>query len=99
MLADFGLSKWVHDGGLLQETSPVSAGSSVSTGLQGAGATPWMAPELLDESFGRPRVTRETDVYAMGMLIIEVLWSDIIFCHPCADQIHAGLHWFPSFLW
>jgi len=68
MLADFGLSKWVQDSGLLQEASPVSAGSSVSTGLQCAGASPWMAPEC----FGRPRVTKETDVYAMGMLIIEV---------------------------
>lgn len=81
MLADFGLSKWVHDGGLLQETSPISAGSSVSTGLQGAGATPWMAPELLDEGLGRARVTRETDVYAMGMLIIEVSYNPIIICH------------------
>lgn len=71
-MAVFGLSKWVHDSGLLQEASPISAGSSVTTGLQGAGATPWMAPELLDDTFGRPRVTRETDVYAMGMLIIEV---------------------------
>src|ERR1700733_8042909 len=54
--------------------------------FEGAGATPWMAPELLDEIFTRPRVTRETDVYAMGILIIEVLWSGIIIFHPCADQ-------------
>jgi serine/threonine protein kinase len=72
MLTDFGLSKWVHEGGLSPDGLAVSATSLVNSGLRGAGATPWMAPELLDDEIERPKVTKETDVYALGMLIIEV---------------------------
>ena len=40
------------------------------------GTTPWMSPELLDpESFDlkKSRPTRESDCYALGMVVYEVL--------------------------
>jgi len=49
--------------------------SFLSTCIEG-GATPWMSPELLDpESFGlkKRRPTVESDCYALGMVIYEVL--------------------------
>jgi len=61
----------VHEGGLSPDGLAVSATTFVISGLRGAGATPWMAPELLDDENERPKVTKETDVYALGMLIIE----------------------------
>ncbi|KAF9645422.1 kinase-like protein [Thelephora ganbajun] len=42
----------------------------------GGGTTPWMSPELLDpESFGlkKCRLTKESDCYALGMVIYEIL--------------------------
>ena len=47
----------------------------LSTSIEG-GTTPWMSPELLDpESFGlkKSRPTRESDCYALAMVIYEVL--------------------------
>jgi len=86
MLADFGLSKWVHEGGLSPDGLAVSATSLVSSGLRGAGATPWMAPELLDDENEQPKVTKETDVYALGMLIIEV-GIDPLYRRHCRSKL------------
>jgi len=63
-LADFSLLTVIPD----QETF-------LSTCREG-GTIPWMSPELLDpESFDlkESRVTRESDSYALGMVIYEVL--------------------------
>jgi len=46
------------------------------------GTTPWMSPELLEpEGFGleRSRLTKESDCYALGMVIYEVLSGRIPF--------------------
>ena len=50
------------------------SGANSSTGL-GGGTTPFMAPELLCPSkFGKTKcqVSREADVYAFGMVILQV---------------------------
>ena len=63
-LADFGLLTMISD----QDTF-------LSSCTQG-GTTPWMSPELLDpESFGlkQSRLTKESDCYALGMVIYEIL--------------------------
>ena len=65
-LADFGLLTIVLD-----STHPATTTSS-----EGAGSIRWMSPELLDpERFGceNARHTRESDCYALGMVILEVL--------------------------
>ena len=53
----------------------------ISTCVEG-GTTPWMSPELLDpESFGlkKSRLTKESDCYALGMMVYEVLSGRV----PC----------------
>ena len=65
-LADFGLLIFVSD-----PTNP-----TVSSSYAPAGTTRWMSPELLDpEQFGPKdgRPTKESDCYALGMVIYEVL--------------------------
>ena len=65
-LADFGLLIFVSD-----STNP-----AVSTSSYTAGTTRWMSPELLDpDQFGPKdgRPTKESDCYALGMVIYEVL--------------------------
>ena len=65
-LADFGLLTIVSD-----STHPATTISS-----EGAGTLRWMSPELLDpERFGSKsgRPTKESDSYALGMVILEVL--------------------------
>jgi len=65
-LADFGLLVIVSD-----PTNP-----TVSTTVAPAGTTRWMSPELLDpDNFGfkDSRPTKESDCYAFGMVIYEVL--------------------------
>ena len=65
-LADFGLLTIVSDS--TYHTSSSIPGS--------AGTTRWMSPELLDPvRFGREdgRATKESDCYALGMVILEVL--------------------------
>jgi serine/threonine protein kinase len=42
--------------------------SSTSTAVAGAGTTRWQSPELFD---GGPKTTK-SDIYAFGMLIVEV---------------------------
>jgi len=51
--------------------------NSVSASLTSIGGTPrWMAPELLDpeayEKRDRDALSKETDIYALGMVIFEV---------------------------
>ncbi|KAG9032478.1 hypothetical protein FRB95_001453 [Tulasnella sp. JGI-2019a] len=66
-LCDFGLTK-VLDG----------ANSLTSTAMQGAGSLRWMSPEMLSNS---PR-TWQTDIYALGLTIIEILTGQV----PFADR-------------
>ena len=65
-LADFGLMSTVALSTVLFSESDVSPGGTLR----------WMSPELLDPthsgSEGRP--TRESDCYALGMVIYEVSW-------------------------
>ncbi|KAF9646803.1 kinase-like protein [Thelephora ganbajun] len=65
-LADFGLLTVVSD-----PTNPTTSGSSAK-----GGTTRWMSPELLDpDQFGikDSRATKESDCYALGMVVYEVL--------------------------
>jgi len=65
-LADFGLLIIVSD----------STYHTSSSTPKSAGTTRWMSPELLDpDRFGREdgRATKESDCYALGMVILEVL--------------------------
>lgn len=65
-LADFGLLTIVSD-----PTNPTASNSSAK-----GGTTRWMSPELLDpDQFGikDSRPTKESDSYALGMVILEVL--------------------------
>ena len=51
------------------------ANASEGTSAQGGGTTPFMAPELLcPPKFGKRRcqVSKEADVYAFGMVILQV---------------------------
>jgi serine/threonine protein kinase len=55
-------------------TDPLTINPSTTQGY--AGTTRWSAPELLDpESFGMEdsHPTKESDVYALGMVTFEVL--------------------------
>ena len=64
-VADFGLMVMADLGTVLLSETAVSP----------QGTLPWMSPELLDsppDSDGRP--TRESDYYALGMVIYEVSW-------------------------
>ena len=105
-LADFGLLTIVLD-----STHPATTTSS-----EGAGTMRWMSPELLDpERFGskNARHTKESDCYALGMVILEVLTGQSPF--PCCNnmivmrKIIEGEHpdrpqgpeevWFTDSLW
>ena len=66
LLADFGLLTIVSD------TTDFTSSSSRAKG----GTTRWMSPERLDpDQFGRKdsRPTKESDRYALGMVVLEVL--------------------------
>ena len=72
-IADFGLLIIVSD-----STHPTATSSSSKS----AGTTRWMSPELLDpDKFGfkSGRPTKESDCYALGMVILEVLTSQVPF--------------------
>ncbi|CCL99641.1 uncharacterized protein FIBRA_01661 [Fibroporia radiculosa] len=65
-LADFGLSTVIYNADTVNITSKTT---------RKAGTTRWTAPELLDpERFGLEHafLTRETDVYALSMVMVEV---------------------------
>ena len=71
-LADFGLLTIVSD----------STHTATTTSSEGAGSIRWMSPELLDpERFGskNARHTKESDCYALGMVILEVLTGRVPF--------------------
>ena len=105
-LADFGLVTTVSD----------PASTTMSTSAKG-GTTRWMSPELLDPSqlgLKDSQPTRESDRYALGMVIYEVLSSQVPFapCNVCfiiSRKIVEGEHperpsglrgtWFTDDLW
>ena len=71
-LADFGLLTIISD----------STHAATTTSSEGAGTIRWMSPELLDpERFGskNTRPTKESDCYALGMVILEVLTGQVPF--------------------
>jgi serine/threonine protein kinase len=78
-LADFGLLTIISD----------QSGFTTATSASGGGTTRWMSPELLHpEQFGldNSRPTRESDYYALGMVIYEVLTGQLPFT-PLKDLI------------
>jgi len=105
-LADFGLLVFVSD-----PTNP-----TVSSSYTPAGTTRWMSPELLDpDRFGPKdgRPTKESDSYALGMVIYEVLSGEFPFAsyreyvvmrkviegeRPERPQGAEG-EWFTDYLW
>jgi len=85
-IADFGLS--TITGVPARTTVGISRASLVSNdslmSFTGGGTRRWMSPELLDpERFGIPesegdRPTRQSDCYALGMVIYEVgVWVSL----------------------
>jgi len=62
----------LSDIGVLRVALDDSNAVAVTAGLIEASAVRWMAPELLDPHIANPRLTKETDVYALGMVAIEV---------------------------
>ena len=77
-VADFSLLTVISD----QQTF-------LSTCREG-GTIPWMSPELLDpESFGlkESRLTRESDCYALGMVIYEILSGQAPFAPSMAPVV------------
>ena len=77
-LADFGLLTIVSD--------PTHPETTTTSG--GAGTVRWMSPELLDpEEFGfkNARPTKQSDCYALGMVILEVLTGQAPF--PCCNTL------------
>ena len=90
-LADFGLLTIVSDPTIFTTSSSVSTGGTIR----------WMSPELLHpELFGldHGRPTKESDCYALGMLIYEVLtgqapftpWKDHIVMRKVTDGERLG---------
>ena len=79
-IADFGLSTITgvatHAAASTSQASLISNDTLMS--FTGGGTRRWMSPELLDpERFGMPesegnRPTRQSDCYALGMVIYEV---------------------------
>ena len=65
-IADFGLLTFISD-----PENPTASSSIV-----GSGTTRWMSPEILHPEkfgFGDGRHSKESDCYALGMVILEVL--------------------------
>jgi len=105
-LADFGLLTIVSD------PTSFTASSSLATG----GTTRWTSPERLDpDQFGfeDSRPTKESDCYALGMVIYEVLSGQIPFAqstdlvvmrkvvkgeHPARPEGAKGV-WFTDGIW
>ena len=73
-LADFGLLTIVPD----------STRAATTTLAEGCGTLRWMSPELIDpeRSSGKNgRPTKESDCYALGMVVLEVLTGKVPFQH------------------
>ena len=105
-LADFGLLTIVSD-----STNPTFSNSSTN-----AGTIRWMSPELLDPDrfgFEDSRPTNESDCYALGMVILEVLtgqapftnYKDFIVIRKVVEGERPGrpqgpeVAWFTDDLW
>jgi serine/threonine protein kinase len=105
-LADFGLLTIISD----------QSGFTTATSASAGGTTRWMSPELLHpEQFGfdNSRPTRESDYYALGMVIYEVLTGEPPFAqlktHVVARKVTDGKRpgrpegirgtWFTDDLW
>ncbi|KLO16659.1 kinase-like protein [Schizopora paradoxa] len=67
LLCDFGLAVIVED----------LANMPISSALQGSGNPRWMAPELL---IGEEIVSPQSDVWSLGMVMLEIFTLDIPFC-------------------
>ena len=81
----------VHDPKLEMESSKTVA--------QSGWADPFMAPELLVPSkFGMDRCTptKEADIYAMAMVIYQVLAAQLL-AHGHIDSFDEGTHWNTAF--
>ena len=81
-LADFGFLTIVSDSTRLATT----------TTSEGVGTLRWMSPELLDpEQFGSKngRPTKESDCYALGMVILEILTGRVPFPR-CSNPVVFG---------
>ena len=79
-LADFGLTIIVSD----------STYHTTSTSSANGGTTRWMSPERLNPNqFGLKdsRPTKESDCYALGMVILEVLSGQVPFRGDCNDFV------------
>ena len=105
-LADFGLLTIITN----------STHATTTTFSEGSGTLRWMSPELLDPArFGakKSRPTKESDCYALGMVVLEVLTGKAPFPH-CSSmavmrEIIKGKHpdrptgpeavWFTDDLW
>lgn len=74
-LVDFGLSTIVgvdtHLDPLDSNLLNLNQRDSLMSFVEG-GSYPWMSPELLDLDEGSYRPTKESDIYALGMVIYEV---------------------------
>ena len=102
-IADFGLATFISDPG-----NPTALSSATN-----AGTTRWMSPELLHpEKFGfkDTKRTKESDCYALGMVILEVLTGQSPFAgHSEIDvmqKVTSGKsperpkeQWFTNDLW
>lgn len=102
-LADFGLIMIISD----------STNSTSSLSYKNAGTTRWMSSELLDPdhlNFEDGRPTKESDCYALGMVILEVLSGQVPFAGYrniiVMQKIVRGEHperpkgvWFTDYLW
>lgn len=66
------------DFGLMSITLDLETTDTISTSARSGGTNRWMSPELFDpREFGLPRVrpAKESDCYALGMVIYEVRGS------------------------
>ena len=106
-LADFGLTTIVSE-----STYPITSSSSAH-----GGTTRWMSPERLDPKrfgFKDGRPTKESDCYALGMVVLEVLsgqipfkgdWNDYLVMQKVLEGKHPerpqGVKeaWFTDDLW
>ena len=103
-LADFGLSTIASiEHRAAANASSISVASNASLmSFAGGGTTRWMSPELLDpDRFGAGdgRPTKQSDCYALGMVVYEVRTDAISPPSKRLDfDILSGSLWEPSFL-
>jgi serine/threonine protein kinase len=89
MLADFGLMNVVSDPGATYADSSALVG----------GTTRWMSPELLSpEHFDLLHIhpTIASDVYALGMVMLEVIQASFPLRGRASHQPVAGTHRCPT---